>query len=271
MTLPDLNKFTNPEEYTLSVRIKNDGLDYVLHKQELGKDYFYNKIIFQKDITLAENIQKVLFENNFMTYGFGRTNVIFASVGYELVPDFLFDKNDMGKLYDLTHLEKGGFIVRHCQEVLNNALLFNADEETYHFLVRSLFNPMFHHYAGILVQKFAEKARTARSASQMYLNFHDGMIDVFCFSHFNLVHALTFSNLQATDTVYSILNIWEKSRMDQISDQLFVSGTDENFVPIINDLRKYVKNIEPLGLPSEVQFLPNNVQTMPLDLLLLSI
>ncbi|NDW09150.1 DUF3822 family protein [Dysgonomonas sp. 520] len=271
MDFPDNIDLTHPGKYILSIRIKRDGLSFIIFEPGVGSSYNYKEFPFSKDADLTASVQQIIFDNNYLTYMYKQVNVVYVTPLYDLVPEYLYEKNRKKELFDFVHYGNEGKVLTDEKTIDNNFLLYSFDEDVHKFMARSLFNPRFFHYTGILIPYFRDKARVVNSVSQIYINFCGGMTDVFCFSNSRLKHAVTYTDTNASDAVYYILNMWEKCGFDQLEDFLFLIGSSTDKFRIAADLTKYVKNVSMLGIPSEVQFLAEEARNTPLDLLLLSI
>ena len=272
MFLPDNIDFAQPEKYLLSLRIKPDGWSFSIHEPEIGGEYCFREVSFSKDSDILSNIQRMIFDFNFLSQPFKQTNVVFVSTEYELVPQYLFEKKKKTELYNISHRKKADRILLGTERVQNNLLLYSVDNEIYQFLSRSLFNPQFWHHADLLLGYTDRKNRIADKSAKMYLNFHDRFLDIVCFdSQAHFMHEISYQNESAKNIVYHILNLWDKCGFDQNKDLMYIieseSPVSEQISPLLRD---YIKRIELLGLPSEVEFLGEDGHKTPLDLLILS-
>lgn len=272
MFLPDNIDFAQPEKYLLSVRIKPDGWSFSIHEPEIGGEYCYREASFSKDSDILSNIQRMIFDFNFLSQPFKQTNVVFVSQGYEIVPQYIFEKKKKIELYNLSHYKKADRILIGQERTQNNLLLYSADIEIYQFLSRSLFNPQFWHHADLLLGYTDRKNRVADKGAKMYLNFHDRFLDIICFDNQSrFMHAISYYNEPIQNTVYHVLNLWDKCNFDQNNDFLYITESESlASTQACSLLRDYIKRIESLGLPSEVEFLGEDGRKTPLDLLILS-
>lgn len=272
MSLPENIDVTSPEKHMLTLRVQRDSLAFTIYEKNKPDSFCFRKIQFSDNLDFLGNIEQIIFDNSYLSYSYKSVNVIYVTTGYELVPDYLFEKKYMQQLYKFTHFCDGNEIaLRNNVSVQENELLFGIDEEVHKFLVRNLINPIFYHHSGILIPYLFEKTRTANSKSQMFLNFHGNTTDILCFTEGRIANAISYTDLPDSDIIYFALALWEKSGFDQLKDQLFLFSGKENIATINSTLSKYVKYVSLFGLSSDVQFLPEEAKKTPLDLLAFSV
>lgn len=272
MFLPDNIDFSQSEKYLLSVRIKPDGWSFSIHEPEIGGEYCYREVSFSKDSDILSNIQRMIFDFNFLSQPFKQTNVVFVSLDYEIVPQYLFEKKKKTELYNVSHYKKADTILIGQERTQSNLLLYSVDNEIYQFLSRSLYNPQFWHHANLLLNYTDRKSHTSGKNAKMYLNFHDRFLDVICFDNQSkFKHSISYYNEPVQNIVYHILNLWDKCDFDQNKDFIYIIESESPAsMQVTALLRDYIKCIESLGLPSEVEFLGEDGRKTPLDLLILS-
>lgn len=269
MFIPQYIDLGKSEKYILSVRIKSNGFMFSISEPEVGKHYFLQETSFLPHDDLLNNIQRIIFDLNFLTQEFKRTNVIIVSPEYDLIPASYYDSKEKITLYDFTHLNKSKHILEGLIEKQNIITLFNIEKPIFEFLSRNLWNPQFYHHSTLLANYIESKGKASWANSKMYLNFHDNLLDIFCFSGLRLMHSQTYENEPAANQLYYILKLWERCGFDQLNDYLYIIGNPELYVSL--HVQEYIKNIERINVPSEIYLWSDDAQKAPLDLLTLSL
>lgn len=272
MFLPDNIDLSQSENYMLSIRISPDRWAFSIRRPEIGDDFCYRETSFSKDTDILSNIKRMIFDFNFLSQIYLQTDVVFVSQDYEVVPQYLFEKNKKRELYNFSHYKKADHIITGTERIQNNLLLYSVDKEIYEFLMRSLYNPQFSHHADLLLGYADRKNRITENSSKMYLNFHDKFVDISCFdSSSQLLHATTYHNEPTQNIMYHILNLWDKCGLDQNKDFLYImESSNQTEIEIQTLLKDYIKRIEQIGTPSEVEFMGEDARKAPLDLLILT-
>lgn len=235
----------------------------------VGKNYCLRETKFSTTDNLLSNIQRTIFDLNFLTQQFKQTNVVIVSKDYTLVPANHFNLKEKDNLYNFNHLDKSGHIISSLIDNQDIISLFSIDKTLFEFLSRNLWTPRFYHHSGLLINLFETKSKTSGNTSKMYVNFHDNIMDVICFSGTKLVHSLTYENEHAVNQLYYILKLWESCNFNQLEDYLYISGNIDDI--ILSRLQEFIKNIERINAPSEIYLWNEDAQKAPLDLLTLAL
>lgn len=269
MFLPESIDLGQSDRYVLSIRITSYSFMFSISDPETKENYCLRETSFSMSDNLLANIQRIIFDFNFLTQEFKQTNVIFVSSSYDLIPARYFDLKDKEHLYNFTHVEKASHLSTGFIKNQDVTTLFNLNKDIFDFLSRSLWAPHFFHHTNLLINYFEDKNKLTGNASRMYLNFHDNFLDIICFTGPKLIHSLTYTNEQITNQLYYILKLWEQCRFSQLDDYLFIVGNPD--LQLVKLLQQYIKNIEQQNIPSEIFLWNEDAQKAPLDLLTLSL
>ncbi|MDR0825476.1 MAG: DUF3822 family protein [Prevotella sp.] len=269
MFLPETIDLGHSEKYILSIRINPGGFMFSISDPEDGTNYCLRETSFLISDDLLSNVQRIIFELNFLTQEFKQTNVIFVSKDYDLVPAAYYDAKEKTRLYDFTRSRKSNYIVSGIIEKQDIITLFSPDKEIVEFLSRNLWSPRFFHHTNLLINFFENKTMLTGDTSRMYLNFHGHFLDVICFSGQKLIHSLTYENEPLMNQLYFILKLWEQCGFNQQEDHLYIVGKPEK--QLVKLLQEYIKQIEQSNTPSEIFLWNEDAQKAPLDLLTLSL
>lgn len=96
-----------------------------------------------------------------------------------------------------------------------------------------------------------DKFRKSVGASEcMYVNLHDGKVDIIAFSDENL-RICTFQEYkELTDALYFIVGAWNTAGFDSSTAELYISGDKESRMQLTPMLRRYIDYVVPARLPS---------------------
>ncbi len=216
----------------------------------------------------------MIWESDFLTLSYGLVNVIFVSRDYDLVPQYLVQKDKKEILYNFTHFEPAKQILYSPEPVEQIVTVHNTREELYRFLTRNLYQAEFHHHSNVMMQYLERKNKELPPTAKMYLNFHDEFVDVFCYDKIlRMLHVLTFQNENQRNMIYHILNLWDKCGFDQHTDYLYI--LDGYAIPnlyVTSMLGEYIKNVERIPVANEINIFSNSDTplSLPLDMLILT-
>lgn len=272
MFLPDNIDFEKPDNYILSIRITPSVFSFLIYEKRVGGDYCFRETVFKKELDVLTEVQRIVFEYNFLTLPFSQTNVIIVSKDYELIPDYLLEKNKVKTLFNFTHNEKADKILFSDLTIQDNLILFGIQEDLYTFLMRSLFNPQFYHHTNFILKHIEEYRSTIKNRPSLFLYFHDQFTDIFLYDKsFNIISNNTLENESDLNTLYQILNVWDKADLDQVSDAIYILDSDRNERHLcVNFLRDYIYNIKSNKILNSVLFQMNGDtdSKIPVDLLI---
>ena len=270
MFIPEAIDLGQSEKYDLSIRIRPDGFMFSISEPDAGSNYCLRETTFSEE-TLLKNVQKIIFDLNFLTQQYHSTNVILVSSSYDIVPlEFYQNKIDKkNAIFSFVHTSEATHILS-CENVRQrNVTLFNVESELYEFLSRSLFNPVFMHHTNPLINLFENKGKSISMTSRMFVNFHDDMFDIICFSKTQMIHCLSYHEESINNQLYYILKLWESCGFDQLNDWIHIVGEPEK--KVMEGIQTYIKNIETSNYPTEAFLWNKDAQKAPLDLLALSL
>lgn len=267
MFLPPTIDLGHSEKYILSIRISADKFMFSIADSQDRKCYCLRETELPAGMSLLENIKRIVFDFNFLTQQYLQTNVIFVSVGYDLIPNEYFIRNQREYIYEFVHSDNAGFVLFNENHKQENTTVFGIDKEIFEFFSRNLYNPRFFHHSSLLMTYFEEQ--TPDTVTGMFAYLHDDMLDILCYSEAKLTHSLSYKETIPSNQGYYILKIWESTGLDQLSDMLYIAGgIDEELVLM---LQKYIRNINKIGAFSDVYLWHEDAQKAPLDLLALSL
>lgn len=269
MFLPESIDLEHSEKYILSIRIKSNGFMFSITDPENVKNFCLRETIFSSEDNLLSNVQRIIFELNFLTQEFKQTNVIFVSKGYDLVPASYFDKKEATDLYNFTHFDEADYTMSALIDSQDTMVDYRVDKNVVDFLSRSLFAPNYFHHSNLLIHWIDKKTKFLKSKSRMFVSFHENMMDICCYSESRLIHSLSFENENPANQVYFLLKLWEQCGFSQQEDTLYILGEADRLV--IARAQLYINKIENLTWAGEITSWSDDAKKAPLDLLILSL
>jgi len=272
MFLPDNIDFEAPDRYNLSIRISPTHFSYFIYEKRIGGESCYRETRFKEESDILTDIQQIIFEFNFLTLPFNQTNIVMVSKDYELIPAYLLEEDKMKELYNFTHNNKYERVLSSPLQIQENVTLFGFDENIYKFVMRSLFNPQFYHHTTLVLKQIEEHKQTSIPQSSLFLNIHDQFVDIFLYDNsFNLKYNTTIEGDLEINLLYYIMNIWDKSELDQLNDRLYIIESGRNKKQELVDLLKgYIRHIEikDISSPNFLDINKENNSLIPVDLLI---
>ena len=240
MFIPETIDLGKSENYNLIIRIKDDEFMFSIADADHPDNRFVSGTEFSQE-TLLTNVQRIIFDFNFLTQEFRSVKVIFVSPNYTLIPDKFFEQKERLNLYNAVNSVEAKYVLSCANKGLNNHTVFAVEKELTEFLKRSLCGPEFVHHTSPLSKLFIKHDGEKISSHRMYVNYHSDLMDVICVSGNKLEHCLTYKGLNVRTQLYFILKLWEQCRLDQMSDQLYIIGDRPEMIDDV--LSTYIERI----------------------------
>lgn len=274
MQQPDFLDIKHPEQYNLLVRITPDKFIFCIYEPDKRENVSYQEIAFPMRADELVSLEDNILDSVFLTLSYRLVNVIFVSKDYDLIPQYMIQKDKKEILYNFTHFQPAKKILYSPVSVQQVVTVYNTEENLHQFLARNLYQAEFHHHSNILMQYLERKNKELPPTAKMYLNFHDEFVDVFCYDKLQrILHVLTFQGENQRNMIYHILNLWDKCGFDQHNDYIYIlSGYGNPDLYVTSMLGEYVKNVRRLAVVNDIEtFRTLDFQTaLPLDMLIQS-
>lgn len=268
MFLPENIDLANAEKYILTIRISPDAFSVMIQDSTRYENYTYQHTTFSGEIPLIDSVQRIVFDNNFLTDNFKQVNVVFVSANYMLIPAEFHNPLSVESIYNFTRSNSATHVVESKQNVADCKCIFEVNDDVYLFLVRSLSSPHFYHHSS-LVLTYLQARSDFQKCNSLYVNFHANFADIVSFDKkSNLIQMRSYFNEEDINIAYYALSMWEKYKLDQYSDSLYIYGPPpEN--DIISDIKRYVKEVNNIGLIDQINDFGERAENIPLDILIL--
>lgn len=265
MFLPENIDLAHSEKYNLSIRLTPNGFSFCIFSPTDPSIFNFQETSLSSSLSNIENIKKLIFDFGFFSQTYNETTVTIVSPNYTLVPEQFYDKKKAREIFSYNFHEPEGVVLSESIPACSSYLLFNIDDEIHSFLTRHLSVPIFKHYIYLLINLF--KAYNVNGyKKRCFVDFSDDSVSVICFDGEKLLSANTFEATNSSDTSYYIFNVWEKLKLDQNNDFLYVSGDLEKNGTVIKNLEKLIKNVKPVTLNSKID-LKEHAKDIPTDLM----
>ena len=108
--------------------------------------------------------------------------------------------------------------------------------------------------------------RPALTRQHLYGYFHDGKLDLFCFTKNRFKFSNTFSATHPHDTLYYLLNAFSQMGMKAERDEISLIGNTPHKLWIVNNLQTYVQRIIQEDAESLDLSLLQQYPSLPVDL-----
>ncbi|MCC8198761.1 MAG: DUF3822 family protein [Tannerellaceae bacterium] len=267
ISLPDKLTIDQSEKYILSIRLRPDGLSFSAYNPLVADSFLYRDIVFEKELPYLSSLQECFFNNEFFSWTYKKTNLIFVDVPYVLTPIPFLAEKDRELYLSFIHSIQGGRTVSNPLVNQDACLVFETDRQLYEFCSRSLINPEPFHALTPLIT-LCEKVKKGKS---MYVFLRKETMDMVCFESGKLSFLNTFSYKHLNDVLYYVLYNWQQTHMDQLTDPIYIAGELVIQQESMKAFSTYLHQVHPVDIPSEAYLQGGEIVQAPMDLIALSI
>jgi hypothetical protein len=268
--IPDTLTADNSEKYIVSIRLRPDGLSFSGYMPSGHGSFFYRDTEFSRQVPYIASLKDLFFSNECLSWNYKRIQIVNVSERYTIVPESYFDENVDDDLLKFLFMDFNGRSLNNELRQIPHRVVFGMDEDVYEFCARSFQHPLFFQHITPLVYLWKKQNKRA-ARNEMFVSFHRRLVDVVCFKNGDLLRANTFSVSQPGDALYYILYTWKQTQLDAENDVLHIGGDSTLREKVSPELRRYVRHILPLEIPSEAFILRGDVIKAPMDLISLSV
>jgi len=223
----------------LSIQINPDGFSFVICPVNSiqNPDYIYIKTI---DNPETENLKDALLSfNGFDLKEFYSIRIMFPESTFALVPESIFDLQDMKAYLKLTHPPQAHKKpLSHMVAGVGAICVFSIDESLFKLLRKKFPGSDFCH-TFLPLCTYALSTRQDGCFIQIYKN----MMELLMIKDQKLLLYNIFELQNENDIAYFTLNAYKTSQMDLISNPLCIAGFLTENSEAINISGRYIKNI----------------------------
>ena len=240
--------------HELSILIGVDSLSYLASDAQ-------NQVQLLKQIPLRSNrtpaeykasIQSIVLADAEIQHAYASTSVAFDSDLFVIVPDRLFDENELSTyLAQLTKLS-ADVEAMHVPLVSQSAqLVFGADRRIINAIKQSFPMAKLSHLAAGLINHNYQYA-VHREGQQLFINVQRDSFQTTLYDKANLIFYNQFSFQSAQDFIYYILLIFDQFQLKPETLPVTLSGSILKDSVIYKLLYKYIRNIQFMNWPDRL-------------------
>lgn len=262
----DIN-IQHPEAWELLVLIEDKRVRYTLFTPTVDGSLIIGDVA-RADDTL-QGLEDAIYDTPVLLNEYRRVRVLVRTSHFVMLPGGTADK-DCHLLVRQAFTGDDGDVAVNEMPGGDVKMAYLMPRGMQAFLGRTFNYPEVYHYLFPLYGYFRE-LNHGNDVSRMFLNLRDSGMDVVIFRNGQLqcVNSYPFEN--ADDAAYFALNAWRTHGLDQLTDELQLTGDNEVRAAMTPLLRQYVKFVMPAVYPAAAMRLGRNAMQAPLELILLAL
>lgn len=270
ISTPDTLTADSSERYTMSIRLWPGGLSFSGYIASTNGSFFYREVPFDRGVPYISALKECFFANECLSWTYKRLNLVCSSPRYLLVPTHLLPSDIESRKAWMRKAFMQPEEVCLAETLLDDqvALLYDCEESVQAFCLRSFQNPRFTHYLMPLLA-YWQKQSSTELFRHMYVWVETERMNVACFEQKRLLLANTFTVRQPEEVLYYLLYIWRQMGLNAQVDALRLHAAPTLRTRLLEQIRRYLRNVQGAILPSELYLLGEEVMKAPLDLIAL--
>lgn len=257
----------HPEVWDLLLSIENRQVNYILYTSTVPGSLVIGQVECADESLQA--LEDAVLNTPELLGEYRRVSVIVHSNHFVLLPNDSADDDCAGLVRQAFPDDDGD--VNVCSMPNNGVkIAFMLPRGLQAFLGRTLNYPAVYHHLHPLCEHFNELNR-GHHLSRMFLHLNPQSMDVAIYREGKFVCANTYPFNGANDATYFALNAWRVNGLDQLTDELQLTGDRDTCAAMTPILRQYVKFVMPAVYPASAMRLGRNAMQAPLELILLAL
>ncbi len=257
----------HPEAWELLVSIDNRRVNYILFTPAVPGSLITGVVKVTDDS--LQSLEDAVYDTPELLGEYKRVRVVAHSPHFVLLPGNTADDDCMALVRRAFPDDDGDMAV--CGLPLNGVkIAYLMPRGMQAFLGRTFNYPVVVHHLMPLCEHFKELNRGVDIA-RMFLHLDAARMDVAVYRGGLLQMVNTYPFTSAQDAAYFALNAWRTHGMDQLTDELQLTGDGGTRAMMTPVLREYVKYVMPAVYPAAAMRLGRNAMQAPLELILLAL
>lgn len=235
--------FTKSEQYTLSIRLSTDGIEFSIYNPLYDNSLSVIEKEVDPSLSLTANIKKTFRECDFLEHRYKKVNILMANKRFTTVPLECFEDEQAPLLFYHNHLDKDYEVVLYnVQKQSNTVVIYAMDKSVHAFLSEQFPTVSFYAQSSVLIDYFCTKSKLGNS-KKMFVLVQRKSINLYAFEKGHLLLANTFDCQQPEDKLYYILYVWKQLGFNQERDELHLSGMINDEKKLSTELRRYIEQL----------------------------
>ena len=257
----------HPEAWELLVSIRDRRVDYILFTPSVANSLIMGNVAWLDDGLQA--LEDAVYDTPILLNEYKRVRVMVHSDHFVLFPSEVSDADCLALVGKAFPADAGEAAV--CALPANEAkVAWLMPRGMQAFLSRTFNYPQVCHHLFPQCEHFTG-LNHGDDVSRMFLNLEEERMDLAVYRDGKMQCANSYHFTDYQDAVYFALKAWRSYDLDQLTDELQLTGNRESCAALTPELRKFVKHVMPAVYPAAAMRLGRNAMQAPLELILLAL
>lgn len=224
----------------LTLRISDHSIAFSVHN---GDGISYQPYDCKEGVAIAANLRDAVRD---------RANADKVTICIDspvlLVPTDLYEPSQAASFYYKSYPSRENFVIESNVIVnLGSVALFSMSKDLW-TVISDNFPETTILCVMAPVWRYLYQRSLTGTCSRLFAYFHDGKVDVFCFSQHRFKFSNAFEVASSDDALYFLLYVWKQLALNQERDELHLVGDIPD--KLVDELQKFIRKtyiINPAG------------------------
>ncbi len=252
----------------MTIRVSRGSLAFAIAEPAQEEQVVFTPYTIKSGMSMAANLREA-FRNDPTLHETGRARVLVDSPVL-MVPVEEYEERNNEILYRHSFPDtEGAVVMSNVLPDLNAVVLFAVNKDLK--LVVS------DNYADVKfttlmqpVWRYLHQRSFLGIRRKLFAHFHDGALELFSFERNRFVFANRYSVKHMKDAAYFILFVWKELALDQLKDELYLSGDIPDRATLLSEVQLHVKKVATINPSADFNRAPMTaIKGITFDLLTL--
>ena len=262
---------TNPEQHTLLLHFKHQEIRVAAFNPSVENSLIFTSITIDSNTAnWLKTVENAVYDNPELLQDFERVKIIVDSDQFIITPAELDDEPKQKSMFRAFFPNFDGDVLVMPQDNVPFNVIFGVQRGLTAFLRRTFNNPPI--VSDIFTfAKFYLNQDTNAEKARLHANFDGNTLYIVVIKVGKLMFANSYHPRDDEEAFYYISNVWKWQELDQLNDELILSGNKSMRDIITPKLREYYAHVLPEMLPVKALKLSNDANLVPRELIMLAL
>ena len=253
----------------MTIRVSKGSLAFAIADKAAKEQIVYRPYTAKSGVSMAANLREAFKTSDLLQRDTYRAQLLVDSPSL-LIPIEEYEEGHGDTLYQHSFPDtEGCYVESRILPDLNAVALFAVNKD-----LRLVVDD---HYKDVKVLplmqpvwSYLHHRNFIGTRRKLYAHFHDHRLEVFSFERNRFVFCNSFPAKHTQDAVYFILFVWKQLALDQLKDELYLSGAIVDHGQLTAALQQHVKKVSTINPGADFNRAPMTaIRGIPFDLLAL--
>lgn len=256
-------------KWRLSIEISDKALEVLVYDPTEQNKLIHHKIaLAATSSSPIASIGDAVYDNTLLLSDFACTDVLIDTPRFIITPTEFSSGKLENAIVSAIWPSEDLTVLSHPVVGTTSMLLSGVDSKLLSFVRRTFPSCDIKHRLTPLLSYFIANDHEV-GVPTMYVNVHDGRIDVVCFSERGLEAVNTYATPTQEDVLYYVLAVAKGCNLNINKDEIVICGDAEEASSLQSFIRRYSRSVLTMDAPYEVASMGSEALKAPLELTLL--